>query len=64
MRPLCHDCDKPKTAADQGVIARAKRLAGETCAGPTRRPVPAGRPLAGTKASGLKRGFDRRVTRR
>lgn len=40
MRPFCKDCDKPKTSADQTTIARLKRLAGETCTGPTRNPIP------------------------
>lgn len=32
-------CDRIKTAADKTAIARAKRLAGETCQGPTK-PIP------------------------
>jgi 5-methylcytosine-specific restriction protein A len=64
VRPLCIDCHKAKTALDAKVIAKAKRLAGETCTGPSRRPLPKGAPLAGTKASGLKRRMDGTVVRR
>lgn len=34
--PACH---APKTAEDKGAIAKLKRLAGETCTGPTKRPL-------------------------
>lgn len=63
MRPLCHDCDKPKTAADQGVIARAKRLAGETCTGPTRRPIPQ-RPDGGWPPPGSRKLQSRNTLKR
>lgn len=64
VRPLCIECHKAKTALDAKVIAKAKRLAGETCAGPSRRPMKSGRPLPGTKASGLKRRMNGAVERR
>jgi 5-methylcytosine-specific restriction endonuclease McrA len=40
VRPLCIDCHKRKTALDAKILGKAKRLAGETCAGQTRRPIP------------------------
>jgi hypothetical protein len=43
VRPLCQRCNAIKTALDQKLIAKAKRLAGETRKGLTRRPLPFGR---------------------
>ena len=40
MRPYCvAECHPTKTKRDQSIIAKVKRLAGETCAGPTRHPI-------------------------
>lgn len=54
VQPLCVDCHKKKTALDQAIIAKAKRLAGETCAGPTKRPI-AQRPGGGWPAKGTRK---------
>lgn len=41
LRPYCRAiCHPLKTAQDIRAIARAKRLAGETCTGPSKRPLP------------------------
>lgn len=50
LEPLCADHHRVKTARDRRAIAKAKRLAGETCAGPTKRPM-------------RSRGFDKRLSR-
>jgi hypothetical protein len=47
---LCRDCHKAKTSIDRKAMAKAKRLNGETCAGPTKRPL-------------VSRGFDKTKTR-
>lgn len=52
-------CNRLKTLRDRKHIAKAKRLAGETCAGPTKRPLK-GRPFS----KKLTRGFDGRVRQR
>lgn len=40
LRPYCRAvCHPEKTRRDQRAIAKAKRLAGESCAGPSQRPV-------------------------
>jgi hypothetical protein len=43
VRPLCLRCNAIKTALDQKLIAKAKRLAGETGKGRKRRPLPFGK---------------------
>ena len=43
VRPLCLRCNVTKTALDQKLIAKAKRLAGETGKAPKHRPLPFGR---------------------
>ena len=43
VRPLCLPCNALKTALDQKLIAKAKRLAGETKKERRRRPLPFGR---------------------
>ena len=43
VRPLCLACNAIKTALDQKLIAKAKRLAGETGKPGKRRPLPFGR---------------------
>src|SRR5262245_10843758 len=43
VRPLCVACNAIKTALDQKLIAKAKRLAGETGKPGKRRPLPFGR---------------------
>lgn len=47
VRPLCLDCDKPKTANDQGVIGKVKRLISKAAGTwrPNRKRIPAGRKL-------------------
>jgi hypothetical protein len=43
LRPLCNECNLTKTALDQKLIAKAKRLAGETKAKFKRRRLPCGK---------------------
>jgi hypothetical protein len=43
LQPLCVPCHKEKTELDKKIIAKAKRLAGETCAAPSRTPLPFGK---------------------
>jgi 5-methylcytosine-specific restriction endonuclease McrA len=50
LRPFCSEHHKAKTARDLGAIAKAKRLAGETCTGP--------------KAKIRSRGFDKTHTKK
>lgn len=41
LRPYCRAaCHPEKTARDVRAVAKAKRLAGETCVGPSPRPLP------------------------
>jgi len=53
-------CDRPKTAKDQGDIAKVKRVR-DRHIGIKRQPK--GRPLPGTRASGVRRRMDGRVER-
>lgn len=52
---LCRDCDRPKTAADQGVIADARRLfrAHKGLRAPRK-------PMAGSRFSPVRRGMNGR----
>ena len=60
LQPLCTvPCHARKTAHDMTAIAKAKRLAGETCAKPTTRPIQ-GRGFDRTRT----RGFDGKVRSR
>lgn len=59
-RVKCTGCDAPKTAADQTRIAKTKRqhLKHIGAAKPSSRPMP------GSRASGLSKGFNGKVVRR
>jgi hypothetical protein len=43
LQPLCVICHAGKTELDKKLIAKAKRLAGETCVAPSRTPLPFGK---------------------
>jgi hypothetical protein len=57
---ICLPCDRDKTAVDQGNIAKSKRIIDKQI----KARKPKGRPMAGTKASGLRKKFDGTVERR
>lgn len=59
-RVKCDGCDKPKTAADQTRIAKTKRQHLNHIGAKSRK----GRPLPGSRASGLSKRMDGRVVRR
>jgi len=65
---ICHGCHLAKTAEWTTIHAKARRQGGETgqqkrrAEGKTQA-IPS-RPMPGSKASGWKRGFDGKVTRR
>jgi 5-methylcytosine-specific restriction protein A len=52
-------CDKPKTANDQGVIAKVKRIRDRRIGALTSK-----RPMPGSRASGFKKRMDGTVVRR
>lgn len=56
LQTLCTGCHDAKTRAEAPARAKAKRLAGETCTAPTRRPLQ-GRGFDTTRS----RGFDGKV---
>jgi 5-methylcytosine-specific restriction endonuclease McrA len=56
---LCPACDKPKTAIDQGVIAKSKRIQDKRIRAKTTR-----NPLPGSRASGWKKTFNHGWVRR
>ena len=57
---LCRQCHKTKTEADIADIAKSKRIIDKR--GKVR--APKGRPMAGTKRSGIRKRMDGRVERR
>lgn len=57
---LCRDCHKRKTVGDVKNIAKSKRIQDKRI----RARTPRGRPMAGTKRSGLRKRMDGTVERR
>lgn len=62
-KPVHYECAKIKDKKDAKLIAKGRRLRGETGKSAKKKKIPS-RPMPGTIASGIKRDFKGRVSKR